>query len=183
MENEFVRIAKELGLRDVEKEALRRKESLEEIDRLTAMKFKIVTKDSLRKKLKLKFKTDFLQFVFQVLLIGAIMSMAPFLSIVFFNVNLAFGALGISGIAWTLIGIAMGLELSNDTLGVKNLEDWGYDIPVGALYAVQEAKEKLGINEFSVYYPKAKNDPVIIGLTKHKHMVEIFSWDNGEKYD
>ena len=69
------------------------------------------------------------------------------------------------------------------------LKEWAYNIPLGVLYKVKEAKED-GFEDFRVYFPtvvnqnkRLKDDPIVIGYKKMKpcrcsYERELFAYDN-----
>lgn len=149
------------------------------LDQITAMNFKIISEKDIRKKLKIRFKTDHLTYIFELPLIGIIIS-SPLL--VHALTTKAWLPTILSVCFWLFLGICLCIEYGRENLGVKDIRDWRHKLPEGAYYAMREAKAKLPIRSFSIYYPVTKSDPIICAKAYTGDLIEIFSWNDGKTY-
>lgn len=181
--------------KDIERETF----AGDEVKRLTDLKFKIITRTEIEKKLNVRYFDDnyffnetFFPLPCVVTIVGTVVDLAYGFS-QFLDNHSFLHALVNKPMGYTL-AVAAGLfaacaisSFRSARILSKNLSRWEDDIPYGGLLAVKEAKEK-GFTEFTVFYPAKQEkplpkDPVIVAHGKYGVMVEVFAWDNGKLYD
>ena len=88
-------------------------------------------------------------------------------------------SMGIGGCLGILVGYWRG-DLFLD-VEKRPLISWPFELPYGALLAVQEAKT-IGLTDFHIHYPTIRRaDPVITGCWKGVKCL-VFAWDEGLLY-
>ncbi len=177
---EKLELAEEFGMNNLATEIKKEQKEKCHVDEITAMNFKIINEDKIRKKLKIKLNSDALSNFGITFILGAIFSLPTLV----YCLGAQEWGLAMSNVfIWMTLAVWYSAEISQDTLGLVDITEWKHDIPMGAFYAMKEAKEKLDISKFCIYYPKAKKDPMICGRTEFGVLIEIFSWDDGKVYE
>lgn len=169
---EKIALMREIGM-------TKRLEAMEEISLLTSLRFKPITLEEIRKKLRVKYKPK----TFWKALYDAIFFDYP--------ASVLVACIPIVGQLHVLADALANSKKRDSYWSRMSLFDWERDIPYGALLAVKEAMEK-GVTEFEIYYPVTQEsvmlraDPIItgyIGKPGSHTMVEVFAWDDGKVYE
>ena len=165
---------------------------LRSVKELLEMKFKIVTWREVEQKvwkqgLRAAWKRILIQaLVIPALLVGMVFSVTTIVNLSMGDLiltkegNLFFAGAFLIAYLISLISTFQDLRVE-----WKWLDKWNYNIPYGALLAVDEAI-KQNIKEFKIFYPMMESklsDPILIGHTENGNIVEIFNWDDGELYE
>lgn len=174
---EKMELAKELGMFDWAKVRL---ESAREIETLTSLTFKPITRRQINKKLK-KFYWEW--------------GMNTIPAVIFFVLGICvlrnpIHELNPVGIMATVMGLGFFMvNLHRTDVHAVELYSWSDNIPYGAMLAVKEAKAQ-GIKKFRIYYPVKQedkrliSDPIITGHHDNvKEELEVFAWDDGKIYE
>lgn len=172
-------IAKRLNLRDT----LAHIEMVKSSEVLSAAKFKQITKAQIRSKVLngiFRSSDNGLIFLRVFAVIGYILSAYALFKLesgIFLALLLPAPLM-----LFATFCVALAIEeLFNVDISKKEIAEWGFGFPYGALIAIEEAKN-LGLETFEIYFPTIGKDPVIIGY-KFGIMYEIFSWRDGNIYE
>jgi len=165
-----------------------KKAFLRTISVMTAMKFKMTSIEEIRAKI-CGLYVNWKEFVWPCFVTMAI-SFIPVVAITsLVSYAKGSGSVGLElfiAVTGTLvIGVIGGLAKSVGISRMENtdLKRWTGNLPLGALYAVKEAKER-GLSHFKIFFPiteerqRIKADPVIVGYYKPK-IDRIMNWSMG----
>lgn len=197
---EKMKLSRELGLSYKSRGSIESKatsvidqvKSVDEIKRLTDMKFKLISSKQIREKLSVQYWGEGEDSNAGLIGVGGVLAVLFLFAngIIYSTGNCKLVnpvIIGLLSLCTFLALLGYKLAWVDAEIFETPLHNWDHDIPYGGLLAIKEAKDK-GLNDFHIYYPAKKkelmkSDPIIVSKQAHGVMIEIFSWDEGIVYD